>query len=366
MLEKSFDKAADLYLEGSDQHRGWFMSSMMSSVAMNGQAPYKEVLTHGFTVDVKGHKMSKSLGNVVTPSQITNKLGGDILRLWVASVNYTQEITVSDEIFKRQADAYRRIRNTSRFLLANINGFEPAQHTVAFDDMVALDRWVVAKAAELQQEIIEAYDNYEFHAVVQKLMNFCTTELGGFYLDIIKDRQYTAKEDSLARRSCQTALYLIAEAMVRWMAPILSFTAQEIWSALPGERDEFVFTGVWFEGLELLPQDSKLNNEFWNTLLNVRTEVNKALEQARRDDVVGATLQADVTLYATDELAQVLNTVGSELRFALITSGAKVATVTTAPEGAMATEINGLWVNVVASTGTKCERCWHYTDDGWR
>ena len=360
---EEFDDIADLYLEGSDQHRGWFMSSMMSSVAMNGKAPYREVLTHGFTVDVKGHKMSKSLGNVVTPNEITNKLGGDILRLWVASVNYTQEITVSDEIFKRQADAYRRIRNTSRFLLANINGFEPAQHAVAFDDMVALDRWVVGKAAQLQEEIIEAYNNYEFHAVVQKLMNFCTTELGGFYLDIIKDRQYTAKGDSVARRSCQTALFLIAEAMVRWMAPILSFTAQEIWSALPGEREEFVFTGVWFDGLQSLEQNTELNNEFWASLLAVRTEVNKAIEQARRDEVVGAALQAQVTLYAKQEVADNLLKVGDELRFALITSSANVEVVTAQPDNTIATEVDGLWLTVTASTGTKCERCWHYTDD---
>ncbi|OUS30391.1 isoleucine--tRNA ligase [Thalassotalea sp. 42_200_T64] len=358
-----FDDIADLYLEGSDQHRGWFMSSMMSSVAMNGKAPYREVLTHGFTVDVKGHKMSKSLGNVVTPSEITNKLGADILRLWVASVNYTQEITVSDEIFKRQADAYRRIRNTSRFLLANINGFEPETHSVALDDMVALDRWVVGKAADLQEEIIEAYDNYEFHAVVQKIMNFCTSELGGFYLDIIKDRQYTAKSDGVARRSCQTALYLIAEAMVRWMAPILSFTAQEIWSALPGKRDEFVFTGVWFDGVEKMPENSELNNDFWASLLAVRTEVNKALELARREEVVGAGLQANVTLYANKELADKLLAIGEELRFALITSTATVVPVSAQPEGASATELAGLWLSVAASTGTKCERCWHYTDD---
>ncbi|TLU61459.1 isoleucine--tRNA ligase [Thalassotalea litorea] len=360
---EEFDKKADLYLEGSDQHRGWFMSSMMSSVAMNGSAPYSQVLTHGFTVDVKGHKMSKSLGNVITPAEITNKLGADILRLWVASVNYTQEITVSDEIFKRQADAYRRIRNTSRFLLANMSGFDPVKHTVAFDDMVALDRWVVGKAAQLQDEIIEAYENYEFHAVVQKIMNFCTTELGGFYLDIIKDRQYTAKEDSNARRSCQTALHLIAEAMVRWMAPVLSFTAQEIWQALPGERDEFVFTGEWFTGLQALPEDTELNNDYWLTLLAVRTEVNKALEQARRDEVVGATLQADVTLYAEAKLAQQLNAMGDELRFVLITSNATVNEVVGAPQDALETELNGLWLSIKASDGKKCERCWHYTDD---
>ena len=362
-----FTHRADLYLEGSDQHRGWFMSSMMTSVAMHGEAPYSQVLTHGFTVDVNGHKMSKSLGNVVTPSQITNKLGADILRLWTASVNYTQEITVSDEIFKRQADAYRRIRNTSRFLLANINGFTPKTDSVALDDMVALDRWIVGKAAELQNDIINAYENYEFHVVVHKLMNFCTNELGGFYLDIIKDRQYTAKRDGNARRSCQTAMYLIAEAMTRWMAPILSFTAQEIWQALPtpesGERDEFVFTHVWFDGLALLPASAELNNDFWQTILAVKAEVNKNLELARKEKIVGKSLEAAVTLYATPILAEKLAKLAEELRFVLLTSAAKVEVVDTAPNNVIATEIDGLWMTVTATSGKKCERCWHFTDD---
>ncbi|WP_286269305.1 isoleucine--tRNA ligase [Thalassotalea hakodatensis] len=364
---EEFTKAADLYLEGSDQHRGWFMSSMMSSVAMHGKAPYSQVLTHGFTVDVNGRKMSKSLGNVITPSEITNKLGADILRLWVASVNYTQEITVSQEIFNRQADAYRRIRNTSRFLLANINGFEPAKHSVSPSEMVELDRWVLAKAAELQTEIVAAYDNYEFHNVVHKLMNFCTTELGGFYLDIIKDRQYTAKADSVARRSCQTAMYIIAEAMTRWMAPILSFTAQEIWQALPapasGERGEFVFTDVWFDDLANVDDASAFNDNFWRTILQVRGEVNKAIEVARKEKTIGKGLEASVTLYANPQLAKQLQTLKDELRFVLITSGASVEEVTEKPSNAQSTEIEGLWISIASSSGTKCERCWHYTDD---
>lgn len=367
---EEFDGIADLYLEGSDQHRGWFMSSMMSSVAMTGKAPYRQVLTHGFTVDVNGHKMSKSLGNVVTPSEITNNLGADILRLWTASVNYTQEITVSDEIFKRQADAYRRIRNTSRFLLANLNGFEPSQHSVAFEDMVALDRWAVDKAARLQDEIINAYNEYEFHVVVHKLMNFCTTELGGFYLDIIKDRQYTAKADSNARRSCQTAMYLIAEAMTAWMAPILSFTAQEIWQALPapatGERDEFVFTGVWFDGLAKMPENTALGNEYWSELLLVRGEVNRALELARKEKIVGKALEAQVTLYATADLAAKLAKLGEELRFVLITSKATIEIVADAeqlPDNTAETDVEGLWLSVAAATGDKCDRCWHVTED---
>jgi len=292
------------------------------------------------------------------------------LRLWTASVNYTQEITAGDEIFKRQADAYRRIRNTSRFLLSNLNGFEPAEHSVAFEDMVALDRWVVDKAARLQEEIITAYNEYEFHVVVHKLMNFCTTELGGFYLDIIKDRQYTAKADSNARRSCQTAMYLIAEAMTAWMAPILSFTAQEIWQALPtpvtGERDEFVFTGVWFDGLATMSEDAELGNNYWSELLLVRGEVNRALELARKEKTVGKALEAQVTLYATPDLAGKLAQLGEELRFVLITSKADIEVVSEVgdvPEGADATDVEGLWLTVSAAEGVKCDRCWHVTED---
>jgi len=364
---EEFDGIADLYLEGSDQHRGWFMSSMMSSVAMNGKAPYREVLTHGFTVDVNGHKMSKSLGNVITPSQITSKLGADILRLWVASVNYTQEITVSDEIFKRQADAYRRIRNTSRFLLANLNGFVPKENSVPFEDMIALDRWVVGQATQLQEDIEKAYNEYEFHTVVHKLMNFCTTELGGFYLDIIKDRQYTAQENSVARRSCQTAMYLIAEAITRWMAPILSFTAQEIWQALPSPanspRDEFVFTGVWFDGLTKLPAKASFDDEYWADILSIKTAVNKALEAARKEKKVGKALEAAVTIYATENIVNKLKQLEEELRFVLITSSATVELVTTAPEGIIETEVSGLWLSIAPASGKKCDRCWHFTDD---
>ena len=237
--------SADLYLEGSDQHRGWFMSSLMTSVATKGHAPYKQVLTHGFTVDGKGKKMSKSLGNTIAPQQVTNKLGADILRLWVASTDYRSEIAVSDEILKRSADAYRRIRNTSRFLLANLNGFNPKTDLVPFEEMVELDKWAVSRAHAIQAEIVKAYEAYDLLVVTQKLMQFCSIEMGSFYLDIIKDRQYTAKSDSHARRSCQSALYHIVEALVRWMAPITSFTAQEIWQEMPWQEEEFVRPGIY-------------------------------------------------------------------------------------------------------------------------
>ncbi|ABV35805.1 isoleucyl-tRNA synthetase [Shewanella sediminis HAW-EB3] len=353
----------DLYLEGSDQHRGWFMSSLMISTAMNGKAPYKQVLTHGFTVDGNGRKMSKSIGNVIAPQTVTNKLGADILRLWVAATDYSGEMTVSDEILKRSADAYRRIRNTARFLLANINGFDPVNDLVAVEEMVALDRWVVRRAAALQEELIEAYEQYNFHVVTQKLMQFCSVELGSFYLDIIKDRQYTAKGDSVARRSCQSALYLISEAMVRWIAPILSFTADEIWQLLPGEREKYVFTQEWYQGLESVTLDSDLSDEYWEQLLTVRGEVNKVIEQARREKQIGGSLEAEITLYADDALSQALATLGDELRFVLLTSKTQIVALSSAPADAIETEMTSLKLGLHKAESEKCERCWHHRED---
>ncbi|MDO6610053.1 isoleucine--tRNA ligase [Shewanella sp. 1_MG-2023] len=353
----------DLYLEGSDQHRGWFMSSLMISTAMNGKAPYKQVLTHGFTVDGKGRKMSKSVGNVIAPLQVINKLGADILRLWVAATDYSGEMTVSDEILNRSADSYRRIRNTARFLLANLNGFNPETDMIATEDMVSLDRWVVRRAAALQSEIIEAYEQYNFHSVTQKLMQFCSVELGSFYLDIIKDRQYTAKQDGHARRSCQSALYHIAEAMVRWIAPILSFTADEIWKLLPGERTEFVFTEEWYQGLESVTLEGDLSDDYWQQLLTIRNEVNKVLEQARRDKRIGGSLEAEITLFADADLASQLAKVADELRFVLLTSKTAVETLDAAPTDAIETELNSLKLIVNKSDAQKCDRCWHYSED---
>ncbi|WP_298442505.1 isoleucine--tRNA ligase [uncultured Ferrimonas sp.] len=352
---------ADLYLEGSDQHRGWFMSSLISSTAMKNKAPYRQVLTHGFTVDGKGRKMSKSIGNVMSPQHVVNKLGADILRLWVASTDYSGEMTVSDEILKRSADAYRRIRNTSRFLLANMNGFNPATDMVELADMVAVDRWIVARAHSLQQEIVTAYDQYNFHQVTQKLMHFCSVELGSFYLDIIKDRQYTAKGDSVARRSCQSALYLISEAMVRWMAPILSFTADEIWQQLPGEREQFVFTQVWYDGLAPMADDAILSDGQWQQLVDVLAVLNKSLEAAKKDGIKNR-LGADVTLYANGELKALLEQLGDELRFALITSNIRVLDLADGAD-AEETELEGLKVKLVKTEAEKCERCWNHRED---
>jgi len=355
--------SADLYLEGSDQHRGWFMSSLMTSVATTGHAPYKQVLTHGFTVDGDGKKMSKSLGNTIAPQQVTGKLGADILRLWVASTDYRSEIAVSDEILNRSADAYRRIRNTARFLLANLNGFDPSKDLVAIDDMVELDKWVVGRAHSIQQEIIEAYEKYDMLVVTQKLMQFCSIELGSFYLDIVKDRQYTAKGDSLARRSCQSALYHIIEALVRWMAPITSFTAQELWQGMPWQQDEFVFTGKWYAGLDEVTLSADFSNDFWQQVLAVKNEVNRCIELTRKDGKIKGSLQAEVTLYVNNNLFTLLNKLEDELRFVLITSAATVIETKDVPENAVMTEVPGLSVSVSVSSAQKCSRCWHHRED---
>ncbi|MFT5312176.1 MAG: isoleucyl-tRNA synthetase [Paraglaciecola sp.] len=355
--------SADLYLEGSDQHRGWFMSSLMTSVATTGRAPYKQVLTHGFTVDGEGKKMSKSLGNTIAPQHVTNKLGADILRLWVASTDYRSEIAVSDEILNRSADAYRRIRNTARFLLANLNGFDPKKDLVPVEKMVEMDKWAVGRAASIQQEITEAYGQYDLLVVTQKLMHFCSIEMGSFYLDIIKDRQYTAKGDSLARRSCQSALYHIIEALVRWMAPIMSFTAQELWQEMSWQDEEFVFTGSWYTGLVAQNNQGEFSDRFWQQVLEVKNAVNRSIEQARKEGTIGGSLQADVQIYATAELAGQLNKLQDELRFVLITSAAKVHTVEAAPKEAISTAVDGLWVQISPSEGTKCSRCWHHLPD---
>ncbi|AEW44293.1 isoleucyl-tRNA synthetase [Serratia symbiotica str. 'Cinara cedri'] len=356
--------SADMYLEGSDQHRGWFMSSLMIATAMKGKCPYKEVITHGFTVDGHGHKMSKSIGNTISPQEVINNLGGDILRLWVASTDYTGDITISNEILKRAADSYRRIRNTARFLLANFNGFEPSTDCIAPEDMVVLDRWAVGRALATQKEIEQAYASYNFHEVIQHLMHFCSVEMGSFYLDIIKDRQYTAKSNSLARRSCQTALFHIAEALVRWIAPIISFTADEIWRFMPGKRTQYVFTEEWYSGLFALADEETMNDAFWSDLLKVRTEVNKVLEQARVKKFLGSSLEALVILYADSQLANKLHSLQDELRFVLLTSAAYVLPLLDAREDIQATALlTGLKIDISVAEGKKCPRCWHYTTD---
>ncbi len=357
---------ADLYLEGSDQHRGWFQSSLLTSVAMRDVAPYRNVLTHGFTVDAKGEKMSKSRGNVVAPQKVIKSLGADIIRLWVASSDYSREMTVSDEILRRMADAYRRLRNTTRFLLANLHDFDPEKHLLPNEELVALDRWLIGQAHRLQTEILDAYAHYQFHLVYQKALNFCSVELGSFYLDVIKDRQYTCKTESPARRSTQTAMYHMVEALTRWLAPVLTFTAEEAWQAIPGPRDNSIFHAQWYADLAPMPADAVLDDAFWRLVLAVREAVGPTLERLRNEKIIGSSLDAEVTLYCDDELMTQLGRIGDELRFVLITSYAFLRPLGDKPDALeIQTLDNGakLAVGAVASTHEKCVRCWHHRED---
>lgn len=354
---------AELYLEGSDQHRGWFQSALLSATAMKQEAPYKTVLTHGFVVDADGRKMSKSIGNVIAPEKVINNLGADVLRLWVASSDYRGEITVSDEILKRHSDTYRRIRNTARYFLANLYDFNPESDAVSPNAMLPLDRWAVDRARLVQQEILTAYEDYQFHLLSQKIHHFCSIDMGSFYLDIIKDRQYTTQQGSVARRSAQTAMYHILEGLVRWLAPVLSFTADEIWQHMPGKREESVFLSGWYDDYIALDEDDKFNQRYWDRVITVRDAVNKELESLRNEGKIRSPLDADVTLYCSDDLVEHLAHLGDELRFIFITSEAKVKRFEQAPADAAGTDIEGLKVFITPSTHQKCARCWHRRED---
>ena len=348
---------ADLYLEGSDQHRGWFQSSIISSVAINGKAPYKQVLTHGFTVDKDGKKMSKSLGNVMSPQKVVNNLGADILRMWIASTDYTGEMTVSDEILKRSADSYRRIRNTMRFMLANTAGFNPKEHQLDGNELLDLDKWIITKTAEIQSQVIESYDNYNFHNVMQLVLNFCTNDLGGFYLDIIKDRQYTTTENSLARRSAQSALNHIVESMVRWLSPVLSFTAEEIWQNMPSEKNDSVFLESWYEGLT-----SGYENDAIDAARVINPYIRKQMEGMRSEKIIGSSLDAEVDIYCNDDIYKSLTKLGDELRFVFITSYARIHPLDEKTDKCIEAG-DGVFIEVTKSEYEKCVRCWHHRED---
>jgi isoleucyl-tRNA synthetase len=351
----------ELYLEGSDQHRGWFHSSLLMSEALYERPPYRGVLTHGFTVDEKGRKMSKSLGNVIAPQKVMSTLGADVLRLWVSATDYANEIAVSDEILRRMADSYRRMRNTLRFLLGNLHGFDPTQHAVAETQLLALDRWVLARAADLQAEVLEAYRGYAFHLIYQKVHNFCSVDLGSFYLDVIKDRMYTTPAAGTPRRSAQTAMWHIAESMVRWLAPILSFTAEEVWGYLPGERRESVFHETW----HALPQVASDAID-WSALIALRSDVTRELERLRAAELIGAPLDARVDVYATEAELPRFAALGGELRFLLITSEAEVHAAKAPPAGAVPadnTGRSGVWILARRTDDRKCVRCWQRRPD---
>ena len=348
----------DVYLEGSDQHRGWFHSSLLASVAGRGVPPYRQVVTHGFAVDDKGRKMSKSLGNVVAPQKVMNTLGADVLRLWVAATDYSSEMSVSDEILKRMSDSYRRMRNTLRFLLGNLAGFDPARDALPIEQMLEIDRWTLARAGELQAEVIKGYRDYDFHVVYQKVHGFCVIELGSFWLDILKDRLYTMPAASTARRSAQTAMYQVAEAMVRWLAPILSFTAEEVWKYLPGARDESVLLANWWP----LPEVQASKEIDWDAVIALKTDVSRELEQLRAAGKLGAPLEAVVDVYLDEAQHRRMAAIGDELRFVLITSSARMLPASKRPADAVSAPTvakTGAWISVGVQDAPKCARCWH-------
>ncbi|PIT79224.1 isoleucine--tRNA ligase [Limnohabitans sp. JirII-31] len=336
---------ADLYLEGHDQHRGWFHSSLLLGCALYDRAPYKGLLTHGFATDGQGRKMSKSLGNTVAPQEVTEKMGAEIVRLWVASTDYSGDLNIDDKILARVVDAYRRIRNTLRFLLANVSDFDPAQDAVAFDDLLEIDKYALSRAAQLQADIRAHFDVYEFHPVVSKLQVYCSEDLGAFYLDVLKDRLYTSAPKSLARRSAQTALHHITHAMLRWMAPFLSFTAEEAWGLFGNSESIFLETFV-----DLGQADTALLAK-WARIGEIRNAVNKDIETVRADGKLGSSLQANIALQANASDYTLLSSLGEDLKFVFITS----AIVLTQGE-ALATQVS-------VSSDAKCERCWHYRDD---
>jgi isoleucyl-tRNA synthetase len=343
---------ADLYLEGSDQHRGWFHSSLLVSTALNGRAPYKSLLTHGFTVDGEGKKMSKSLGNTLAPQKISDTLGAEIIRMWVATTDYSGELSISDEILKRVVESYRRIRNTLRFLLANTADFDFAKDAVAVEDMVELDRYAFAMTAELQARVLALYDDYAFQPAMQEVQSFCSSDLGGFYLDVIKDRLYTTKVDGLPRRSAQTALHHILQTLTTLIAPVLSFTAEEIWETVQPDKTDSVFLHKHHALPSLLGAESLLNR--WQRLRLLRAKVLKRIEDERTAGKVGSSLQADVVLHVSADDAALLASLGEELRFVMITSTARIEV----SKAEIAEQIV-----VTPSLDKKCERCWHYVDD---
>ncbi|MGH8076769.1 MAG: isoleucine--tRNA ligase, partial [Lysobacter sp.] len=352
-------KPADLYLEGSDQHRGWFHSSLLTGVAIDGVAPYRQVLTHGFAVDADGRKMSKSLGNVVAPQHVIDAMGADVLRLWIASTDYRNEMAVSDTILKRSGDAYRRIRNTARFLLSNLHGFDPSQHLRPLDDMLPLDGWIVHRADELQKKIVAAYERYDFPEIVQALSNFCSVDLGSLYLDVTKDRLYTMREDSRGRRSAQSAMYRIAEAFARWIAPILSFTADEMWKHLPpmlekGRREDNVLFTTWYDGLAPLPDDAPLSANDFDRLLVLREAMSKVLEPMRAAGGIGAALEAEISLRCGVVDQNWLSPFVDELRFLFISGDVEII----ADEN-----LTDIAVLATPTGKAKCVRCWHYRAD---
>jgi isoleucyl-tRNA synthetase len=340
-----------LYLEGHDQHRGWFHSSLLTACAMYDRAPYRGLLTHGFTVDGQGRKMSKSVGNVVAPQEVSGKMGAEIIRLWAASTDYSGDLSIDDKILARVVDTYRRIRNTLKFLLANTSDFDAAKDAVPLTELLEIDRYALARAAQLQAEILAHYTVYEFHPVVAKLQLYCSEDLGGFYLDILKDRLYTTAAKSQARRSAQTALHHITHAMLRWMAPFLSFTAEEAWKDFGKSATGTIFTETY---AQFAAPDEALIAK-WSRIREVRDAVNKDIEALRADGKVGSSLQAEVQLTVPADDYALLSSLGDDAKFVFITSAINLVAASVGSAKVSA--------SVTASNHAKCERCWHYRAD---
>ncbi|MCF6288489.1 MAG: isoleucine--tRNA ligase [Proteobacteria bacterium] len=353
---------ADLYLEGSDQHRGWFHSSLLTGVAINDQAPYKQVLTHGYVVGKDGRKMSKSLGNFISLKQVIDTYGADVLRLWCASADYSKEITISDEIMKRVSDGYRRIRNTARFLIGNLNEFDVATQLLKVADCTLLDQWAIRKAGQLQVAIIEDFNNYQFHNIYQKISSFCSQDMGAFYLDVLKDRLYTTKKDANARLSAQTAMYHILQAMIRWIAPIITYTADEIWRLLGNE--EHVLFEQWY-AIPAVTDTIAWSDTNWDIIQEIRNANAKLLEQMRISGDIGSSLDASVKIYVDNDMYAQLNSINEELRFVLITSQAQLLPIAQKPDNAVECKLEQDTVYILAdvAAGEKCVRCWHKLED---
>lgn len=355
---------SDIYLEGLDQCRGWFMSSIIISTIIRNHAPCRQILIHNFVIDKIGNKMSKSTGNIVKPKEIVNKFGADILRLWIASSDYKNEIVISDKVIKQSIDSYRRIRNTMRFMVSNLYDFNPSTDLINIESMLMLDYFAIYRAYEVQKIIIKFYNKYEVHNVIKYIMKFCSVEMGSFYLDIIKDRQYTSKNNSVARRSSQTAIYHVLESLVRWIAPIISFTADEIWNFIPGKRSKYIFTEEWYNKINNVYNANIYKINYWKLLFNIKKEVNLIVEDLRYKKVLGSSLETEITLYASSKLYNILKNIKDELHFALISSKVKLLEYKYADnQSVFCKKIKELKIKVKKINGIKCARCWHFTND---
>jgi isoleucyl-tRNA synthetase len=356
LKNRGIEETADLYLEGSDQHRGWFQSSLITSHAMYGKSPYKNVLTHGFVVDKDGQKMSKSIGNIISPQKIIKDKGADILRLWVAMTDYSKEMTISDEIIKRVSESYRRIRNTSKFLLSNISDYDGTE--IDLDNMVQIDKWIIHKAKKLNIQIQKDYSEFKFHKLIQDIINFCTLELGGYYLDIIKDRLYTSKSDGLSRRSAQKTCHILINYLNSWIAPILTFTAEEIYSKMPNAKDSIYLT-EWFD-IDFSMDDHEI--DIYDSLYSIKPFVSRMIEEARNDNKVGSSLECKLDLICNDKLYQNINNISDELKFVFIVSECTLRLGNENDSYSIDKNPYKLSISISKSQNNKCERCWHLNE----